>query len=201
MKYHSTQPQVSVFRASLSALLLSLLLLTGCERHVLPPSQQPVAIEDDDICAVCGMYIKDSPGPRGEAYVEGHKQPLKFDSTRDFFAYILQPDNATRLQNLFVQDSARINWAHPSNSADSFTDARTAYYVGWQPLLGSMGPTLASFARKEDADQFIRDHGGHLLRFDEITPEMISLLGATPPRDGSLALKLVPSSHTERKTH
>lgn len=201
MKSNFTQLRISVLRMSLSAFLLGLLLLTGCEKHLMPPSQQPVAIEDEDVCAVCGMYIKNSPGPRGEAYVEGQKKPLKFDSTRDFFAYVLQPENATRLQHLFVQDSARINWAHPSNSADSFTDARTAYYVGWQPLLGSMGPTLASFARKEDANQFVREHGGHLLRFDEITPEMISLLGAAPSEHGSPVLKLVPSSHTKGKTH
>jgi copper chaperone NosL len=40
-----------------------------------------------------------------------------------------------------------------------------------------MGPTLATFARVEDAEAFARQHGGRVLRFEQITLEMVRLDG------------------------
>lgn len=172
------------------AICLMALLLAACGNDRSLPPQNATDIEQGDVCAVCGMYIFGSPGPRAEAYVEGRRLPLKFDSTRDFLAYVLQPENQSILQHLFVQDTAVIDWNHPSNSASSFVAARSAYYVAWQPLLGAMGPTLASFAKDQDAQAFVKTHGGQILRFDEITPQLISLLESACPKEGSPALKL-----------
>jgi nitrous oxide reductase accessory protein NosL len=169
---------------------LVILLLSACESRQPPPPQVAVDIHQGDACAVCGMYIEAGPGPRGEAYVQGYKAPLKFGSTRDFFAYVLQPENNTRLQHLLVQDSARINWQHPSNEARTFVDARTAYYVAWQPLSGLMGPTFASFAANKDAEAFVGAHGGEILRFAAVTAELTSLLGYDCPAQGSPAFAL-----------
>ena len=139
------------------------------------------------------MYIHAAPGPRAEAWVQRHKTPLKFGSTRDFFAYVLDPENQTGLQHLLVQDSARINWQRPSNAADTFVDARSAWYVAWQPLSGEMGPTFASFGTRHDADAFVRVHGGAVLRFSEITPALTTLLGYACPGAGSPAFALSKS--------
>ncbi|WP_377321156.1 nitrous oxide reductase accessory protein NosL [Rhodanobacter ginsengisoli] len=169
---------------------LAILLLAACESDRPPPPQLAVDIHEGDVCAVCGMYIEAGPGPRGEAYVQGYKAPLKFGSTRDLFAYALQPENRTRLQHLLVQDSARINWQHPSNEARTFVDARTASYVAWQPLSGLMGPTFASFASRKDAEAFVRTHGGEILSFSDVTPELTSMLGFGCPTRGSPAFAL-----------
>lgn len=169
------------------------LALAGCGSGQPSAASQPaVAIVKGDTCAVCGMYIMGYPGPRGEAYVAGRSKPLKFGSTRDFFAFVLQPDEKNRLQTLYVQDSARIDWQHPSNAPSSFIAARHAYYVAWQPLLGAMGPTLASFARKDAAEAFVRRHGGSLLRYGQITPELISTLKRDCPPAGSALAALAP---------
>lgn len=181
-----------VFSGAIGLLVVVLvaLLLTACESSQAPPPQVAVDIHNGDVCAVCGMYIEAGPGPRGEAYVQGYKVPLKFGSTRDFFAYVLQPENKTRLQQLLVQDSAQINWQHPSNEARTFVDARTAYYVAWQPLGGLMGPTLAPFAKQADAQAFVRKYGGEALGFEQVTPELISLLGDACPAPGTPAFHL-----------
>lgn len=173
------------------AFLLAAWLLAGCSNTPQLSRQVAQPILQDDVCAVCGMYLEASPGPRAEAYVDGHDAPLKFDSTRDFFAYVLQPENRPSLQSLFVQDTARLDWDHPSRAAASFIDARTAYYVAWQPLPGSMGPTLAPFSQRKDAESFVNYHGGEIFRFGDITPQLIALLGyACPDAKGPYARQL-----------
>ncbi|WP_174575579.1 nitrous oxide reductase accessory protein NosL [Rhodanobacter sp. C06] len=154
---------------------LALALLTGCGVD-RTPARQAVDTHPDDTCAVCGMYLDSSPGPRAEAWVAGRTKPLMFDSTRDFFAYVLQPENQASLQALFVQDSAHIDWQQPSHAAASFIDARRAFYAVWQPLPGSMGPTLAPFATRVAAAAFVHEHGGAVLGFDEVTPALVAAL-------------------------
>jgi copper chaperone NosL len=161
-----------------AAVLLALLAACGGTSGV---AQHAVDTHDDDVCAVCGMYLNASPGPRAEAWLAGRTTPLTFDSTRDFFAYVLQPENRSRLQGMFVQDSARIDWQHPSHAAASFIDARSAFYVAWQPLPGSMGPTLAPFATRAAAAAFVQAHGGQVLRFDQVTTDLVSSLGYRCP--------------------
>ena len=192
MKIHDPHVRAkgSFQAVELLLVVLSVLLLSACGSSQPPPAQVAADIHNGDVCTVCGMSIEAGPGPRGEAYVQGHKAPLKFGSTRDFFAYVLQPENTTKLQNLLVQDSAQIDWMHPSNAARTFIDARTAYYVAWQPLRGLMGPTYASFASKKDAETFVGAHGGEILRFSEVTAELTSMLEYGCPAQGSPAFAL-----------
>lgn len=163
-------------------------LLDACGPTDNSARKPAVPIEKGDTCAVCGMYIIPYPGPRAEAYLAGVAKPLKFGGgLRDFFAYVTREDVARRLEALYVQDTAQIDWAHPSNAANSFIDARNAYYVAWQPLPGEMGPAFASFAKRSDAKAFIAAHGGALLHFDQITPALVSGLTYTcPPTSSSL---------------
>ena len=50
-------------------------------------------------------------------------------------------------------------------------DGRKAFYVIGSDVRGPMGKELVPFAKKADADAFLKDHRGQkVLRFDEITP-------------------------------
>ena len=40
-----------------------------------------------------------------------------------------------------------------------------------------MGPTLAAFAGEEAAARFAREYGGKVLRFNEVTPDLVALDG------------------------
>lgn len=176
------------------ALLALLLFVAGCS-GAPAPARHPVDVQPDDVCAVCGMELSASPGPRGQAWVAGKVRPLMFDSTRDFFAYVLQPENRSGLRELFVQDTARIDWQRPGRDADTFIDARRAVYVAWQPLPGSMGPTLAPFADRTAAEAFARAHGGAVLAFAAITPDLVATLGyqcPAPTAPGAAACIPVP---------
>jgi copper chaperone NosL len=161
-------------------------LLAGCGAgHT--PLPTAAAVHVDDACAVCGMYLGDAPGPRGQAWIEGQRRPVIFDSVRDFFAWALQPDHQAGVQALFVQDTARIDWQRPAGEGTTFIDARQAFYVAWQPLPGSMGPTFAPFSTRAAAEAFARRHGGAVLAFGEVTPTLVANLQAKCPGNSTEA--------------
>ena len=56
-------------------------------------------------------------------------------------------------------------------------DASSGFYVLGSKRHGSMGPTIASFAQKADAEKFAQQWGGKLLRYADVKPEMVDLSG------------------------
>lgn len=156
---------------------MALLLLTGCgsEDPSTRAARQAVAIEHGDECHLCGMIIENFPGPKGELYEQGESAPRKFCSTRDLFAYLLDPERSHRIEQVYVHDMALTPWEHPGN--DAFVDARQAWYVVGSERRGGMGPTLASFAQREHAERFTQLYGGQLYRFEQIDLALLSQMG------------------------
>ncbi len=160
----------------LNTLLLVILSTVGCDQAPEnKDSHSPQAIGAKDECHVCGMIINRFPGPKGEAFVRGSTQALKFCSTRDLFAYLLQPEAAANVQEVYVHDMAGAEWKHPQDAA--LIDARSAWYVVNHSRRGAMGPTLASFSKQADAQAFAERYGGSLLRFEKIGLDEIANLG------------------------
>jgi copper chaperone NosL len=75
---------------------------------------------------------------------------------------------------MFVQDMGKTDWDKP---VANWIDAKTAIYVFGSKRLGSMGPTAASFSSEADAQAFAAQHGGKVLKFDEVKPDMVILDG------------------------
>ncbi len=173
-------------RTNLNWLLaaLAVLTLTACsgdeEQAIAKP--EPVHFESGDECHVCGMIIEGFPGPKGEAITEKDQQVRKFCSTRDMFAWMLQPENANRDHTLYVHDMAQTGWQDPNDAA--LIDAREAFYVVGSDRKGAMGPTLASFAAQADATGFAAEHGGEVLAFQEITLDHLNTGMAMHSMDG-----------------
>ena len=69
---------------------------------------------------------------------------------------------------------AQAEWKNP---VGHWIDAHSAFFVAGSKARGAMGPTLASFAREEDARAFAAREGGHVLRFEQVTPDMAVLDG------------------------
>lgn len=150
--------------------------LIGCGRESdAPVTRLPMPINDGDSCHMCGMLITRHPGPKGQCFVRGAEQPLKFCSTRDLFAYTTQPEALSILRDIYVHDMADMAWENPSD--DAFIDGRTAYYVICHPLRGAMGPTLAPFESEVAARDFAEQHNGRLITYADIDVELIGRLG------------------------
>lgn len=156
----------------LLALALGLALLAGCTREEQAPGT-PQEIATGTACALDGMLLKDYPGPKAQIhYADG--PPEFYCDTVEMFAMILNPESARRVRAVYTQDMGRADWRKPRGH---WIDARAAWYVAGSSVKGSMGPTFASFARKEDAEAFAAKHGGRVLAFTDVTPDMADLRG------------------------
>ena len=131
-----------------------------------------VAINSHDECHLCGMLISRFDGPKGELYSkasfdeEGAKHAKKFCSTRDMFAFYLDPENTRNTAAMFVHDMSKMPWNKLNDHY--FVDAKKAWYVAGSSKIGAMGKTLASFSVKNDAQAFAKKFGGKILRFKQI---------------------------------
>ncbi|MFC1234138.1 nitrous oxide reductase accessory protein NosL [Vibrio sp. F74] len=154
-------------------LLLALCIgLIGCgETSQEKMLKQAVAIENSDECHLCGMIISNYPGPKGEAYQTDRDDVMKFCSTRDLFAYLLQPENERQVKQVFVHDMSQTPWQKPND--EYFIDAKTAWFVIGSSQKGAMGKTLGSFSKQEDAKAFSAEFGGELYQFKDITIDII----------------------------
>ncbi len=161
----------------LSLVLLATLLVSGCGEEQSPTqaAQQAAIIESGDECHLCGMIISRFPGPKGQLFERGQQRSLKFCSTRDLFAYLLDPEHQHHIQSVFVHDMAVSPWDHPDDK--TYIDGRTAWYVIGSLRKGAMGPTLASFANEEDAAAFAKAYGGQLYRFEQLNLTLLSQMG------------------------
>jgi copper chaperone NosL len=133
----------------------------------------PLEITRDTVCSLDGMILADYPGPKAQIHYD-QGPPDFFCDTMELFSISLRPEQQKRVRALYVQDMGKADWNNPQ---DHWIDARNAFFVHGASKRGSMGPTLASFAREEDAKAFAAQYGGKVLRFTEVTPDMVSLDG------------------------
>ncbi len=148
------------------------LFLFGCgESEQQQIVKQAQAIESADECHLCGMVIKNFPGPKGQAFQKGEADTVRFCSTRDLFSYILQPENQRQIEQIFVHDMSKTPWENPAD--DYFIDAKEAWYVIGSSQKGAMGKTLASFSKESDALAFSQEFGGKVYQFDKITLDIL----------------------------
>ena len=125
-----------------------------------------------DKCPVCGMFVAKYPDWTA-AVVLGDGSRLYFDGPKDLFAFLLNPGKYGRggvrgeTAAVFVRDYYSL----------AFIDGRRAFYVTGSDVRGPMGKELVPFARKADADGFLKDHGGkQVLRFGDVTPARLKQL-------------------------
>ena len=151
--------------------------LAGCSpRESGAGAPAPLEITAATACELDGMLLADYPGPKAQIHRVGAKAPEFYCDTVELFATLLRPEAVHAVAAAFVQDMGRADRERPQGQ---WIDARQAFYVRGSKRRGSMGPTLASFAQEADAQRFIDQWGGTLLRYADIKPEMVDLSGGT----------------------
>lgn len=164
-------------RALLGLLALSTLApLAACGENgaTAAASTAPVEFTAATSCELDGMLLMDYPGPKGQIHYASEDRPWFYCDTLEVLNTLLLPEQIRKVNAVYVQDIGKTDWDNPKGA---WIDARTALYVIGSSRKGSMGATLGTFSSEADANAFIGQYGGKLLRMAEITPEMVDLRG------------------------
>ena len=127
-----------------------------------------------DTCPVCGMLVARYPAWIATV-VFGDGHAAHFDGAKDLFKYLFDlpryaPDRTRgEISAIGVTEYYGL----------TRIDAREAWYVIGSDVLGPMGHELVPLATEADAEAFMEDHQGvRMLRFQEVTPELLQRLDA-----------------------
>ena len=149
--------------------------LVACDKGTeATASLAPVEIDRSTSCELDGMLLSDYPGPKAQVHYAGQASPSFFCDTVELFNTLLAGEQVRAPKAIYVQDMGQADWQEPRGH---WIDAKTAVYVLGSKRHGSMGPTIASFAKEADASKFAAEYGGKVLRFDAITKDMVDLSG------------------------
>lgn len=161
-------------RMALVGIILSAVALSACQKSQPDMTLVPTEIDARTTCSLDGMTLADYPGPKAQIVYAGEAKPTYFCDTVELFHTVLQPEQVKAIAGIFVQDMGQADWTQPQGH---WIDAKTAFYVHGSKRMGSMGPTIASFGLKADADKFAAENGGQVLKFTEVTPAMADMGG------------------------
>lgn len=134
----------------------------------------PAEIGPGSACHLDGMLLAEYPGPKGQILVVGRAEPMFFCDTTEIFNTVLAGEQVLRIEGIYVQDMGQAKWEEPRGH---WFDARQGWYVIGSKRHGSMGPTIASFAQEAGARRHAADYGGKVLKYEQITLEMVDLSG------------------------
>lgn len=173
-------------------LLLPLALLAGCKEDSAALNvPDPVALTEEAAGHYCQMIILEHQGPKAQVHLAGYPAPLWFSQVRDGIAYLKSPEQSAEILVIYVNDMGRaVSWDEPG--ADNWIRARDAFFVVGSDAVGGMGaPEIAPFADAAMAEQFSAEHGGDVMRLNEIPAEVV-----LSPVDANTALGDQPNDHS-----
>lgn len=157
------------------AVLAMVAALLGCSDQATgAKALAPVEIGTATTCELDGMLLADYPGPKAQIFYAGAAEPVFMCDTVEMFNTLLQPEQVRKVVAVYVQDMGKADWDQPRGN---WMDATQGLFVLGAKRNGSMGPTIASFSLESDAQAFIAKWGGKLLRYAEVTPNMVDLSG------------------------
>lgn len=132
-----------------------------------PPKPGP-----GDKCPVCGMFVAKYPDWVGHAELTDGTR-LVFDGAKDLFKFVLDPGKYLPARTRKDVKAVAVTDYY----ALAPVDGRAAVYVVGSDVFGPMGRELVPFARRADAEEFLKDHHGtRILTFDEVTAELVHAL-------------------------
>lgn len=122
-------------------------------------------------CPVCGMFVARYPDWVCQILFKDGDREV-FDGAKDFFRFLLDMKGfggkrgPADVAAVFVTDYYSLEPI----------DGKGASYVIGSDVYGPMGRELIPFARRADAEEFLRDYGGRILGFDKVPAELGGLV-------------------------
>ncbi len=148
----------------------------------------PIAIEAEHSCSVCGMFVGEGEGewgPNGQVFFRGDEDgPAIYDSVRELFIDMLaRQRRGDEVDGAWVTDYASFDYQietrrdepyiDGSTDPDTFVELSEAVFVIDSGIRGAMGVELLPFSSQQAASDFVREHGGEMVYYDEIDLKMV----------------------------
>lgn len=171
--------------------------LAGCLGNDEVPD--PVSLDDEQSCEVCGMIVEMHPGPSGQAFYDDADalpadrdgdEPAYFCSSLCAYDYVFdQEELGFEPTVLYLTDYTAVgdDWEVYDEQgmlfitehieAEYFADATELTLVAGSDAHGAMGQSVVGFSDPDDADAFAGEYGGHVLDHDDVNRELIDGLG------------------------
>jgi copper chaperone NosL len=163
------------FKRNAAAMVVVLMLAACGDAARAPAAGEPA---DDAACALDGMSLKDYPGPKAQiVFKDGHID--YFCSLSELFEVLFGEDGQRGIGASYVQDMGKADWNRPRGH---WIEARNAFFVIDSRARGAMGPTIGTFASKEEAQAFAAREGGRVIDYSQVKPDVLKL-GTKPARD------------------
>ena len=152
--------------------VLSLLVLLVAASSLPAAESKPVKPTPKDKCPVCGMFVFKYPDFLAEILFKDGTYAV-FDGTKDLFKYYFNVKKYHPSKSISDMASVHVTDYYSLE----LTDGLGAFYVLGSDVYGPMGRELIPFQKESDAKEFLKDHKGErLLKFREVTPEMVMSL-------------------------
>lgn len=138
----------------------------------LAEGRKPITPSAKDKCAVCGMFVAKYKNFVAEIVFKDGSYAA-FDGAKDMFKYYFNMNKYNASKKVSDIDMIYVTDYYSTG----FIDGRAAYYVAGSNVYGPMGKEFICFQKEAEAREFMVDHSGTaLLKFSEITPEIIKTL-------------------------
>ena len=151
--------------------MLAIICLVVLAASPAAAERKPVTPAKNDKCPVCGMFVAIYPDIVAEIIFKDGTYAV-FDGCKDMFRYYLNMKKYNPSKNINDIDSIYVHEYYDLK----IIEGRKAYYVVGSNVHGPMGRELVPFRSEEDASAFKYDHKGKILRFGDVTEEVVKAI-------------------------
>ena len=132
----------------------------------------PQKASKTDKCPVCGMFVYRYPDWVTQI-IFNDGSVVFFDGCKDLFKYYLNLKKYSPERKPEDIDAIYVKDYYQMKSISAFD----AFFIVGSDIYGPMGNELIPLSSSGDAEDFMKDHKGkNILRFDEITQQVIDTL-------------------------
>lgn len=157
-----------------------LLALAACGTETPAAKPTAVALTEEAVGHYCQMNVLEHDGPKAQIHLADNPHPIWFTQVRDAVAFTRLPDEPKDYVAIYVNDMGKAeSWADPG--AENWIDAEEAFFVIESRIRGGMGaPEAVSFATRADAEAFVAENGGRIMRLADIPTEYVLAFAEVP---------------------
>ncbi len=152
---------------------------------------EPVGLEGELACDVCGMIIEDHPGPVGQIHFADDEpeggRPGQFCSSTCTYEYLFAEEDGDReVLAAFLTDYSAVEYDVSEEGSDvlfsshveaeAFASLSALTVIAGSDVAGAMGPELIPFSEADDVDEFLAEYGGTEMAAEEVDQATVDAL-------------------------